>query len=325
MTPAATAMLKQKRAPRRLPRPGGELFLSDGGLETTLIYHEGFDLPMFAAFVLLDSAHGRAALERYYDRYGEMAARRGLGLILETPTWRANPDWGAQLRYDLAELARINRDAVALMETLRDRYETDASPVLVSGNIGPRGDGYDPGRIMNVQQAQDYHGWQVGVFRDAGVDMVTAMTLTNSNEAIGVARAAQAAGMACVIAFTLETDGRLPTGETLRDAIAAVDASVERQPIYYMVNCAHPSHFAHIFKDGEAWIERLGAIRANASRRSHAELDCATELDAGDPAELGELYADLRRHVPGLCALGGCCGTDHRHIDAIAATCTGKD
>ncbi len=215
---------------QRLPQLDGGLFLADGGIETTLIFHEGWDLPMNAAFVLLESERGRAALRAYFDRYAPMAVRQGFGFVLESPTWRANPDWAAKIGRDRAELAKANRDAIDLMIEIRDQYETKRSPFVISGCIGPRGDGYDPGKVMSAEEAEDYHGWQVGIFRETSADFVSAITMTNVPEATGVARAAKVARMPCVISFTLETDGRLPTGEALGEAILAVDAATDSYP-----------------------------------------------------------------------------------------------
>ena len=302
----------------RLPQLEGDLFLTDGGLETTLIFHEGWSLPMFESFVLMDSEKGRGALIDYYERYIAIAKKRGRGFVLESPTWRANPDWAAKVGYDRARLAEVNRAALDLMMGLRDVHETEAMPIVVSGNVGPRGDGYDPDKIMSADEAQDYHAWQIGLFRDAGADLVSAFTITNINEAVGFARAAEAAGMPCVISFTLETDGRLPTGDALPDAIATVDAATRMTPAYYMINCAHPTHFDSILEQGAAWAQRLRGLRANSSCLSHAELDNSPELDTGNPVELGRQYGELLRRNPQIAVIGGCCGTDHRHIECIS-------
>jgi S-methylmethionine-dependent homocysteine/selenocysteine methylase len=305
----------------QLPQLDGGLFLTDGGLETTLIFHEGFDLPMFEAFALLETERGRAALRAYYDRYARMAIAHGTGFILESPTWRANPDWGAKLGYDREQLAGLNRAALDLMREVRAAHETKRSPFVISGCIGPRGDGYAPGTLMSVEQAESYHAWQVSVLREAAADFVSAITMTNIGEAAGVARAAKAAGIPCVVSFTLETDGRLPSGQSLAEAITTVDRETDEGAAYYMINCAHPAHFSAILADGAAWTRRLGGIRANSSRLSHAELDNATELDEGNPQELGADYAKLLRRFPHITVLGGCCGTDHRHVDCIAGAC----
>jgi len=307
----------------RLPQLDGRRVLSCGGLETTLIFHEGWDLPAFASFVLVETERGRERLRAYFDRYIDIAERHGTGFLLETPTWRANPEWGATLGYDLDGLERVNRELVALAMDIRDRRETPTMPMPLSGNIGPRGDGYDPRAATSAQEAADYHSWQIGVLKDAGADLVSAFTISSSAEGLGIALAAKKADMPCVISFTLETDGRLPTGEHLGEVITAIDIETGNAPAYYMINCAHPTHFEGMLREGGAWTRRLGGLRANSSRRSHAELDNATELDIGNPAELGGEYAEILERFPHINVLGGCCGTDERHVAAIGAHCCG--
>ena len=142
--------------------------------------------------------------------------------------------------------------------------------------------------------------------------------MTYAEEAIDVARAAADVGLPAVVSFTVETDGRLPSGQTLGDAIAQVDATCRVAPAYYMVNCAHPTHFANELDADAPWRARVHGVRANASRLSHAELDEATELDRGDIEELGALYASLGSMID-LRVVGGCCGTDHEHLATIAS------
>jgi S-methylmethionine-dependent homocysteine/selenocysteine methylase len=304
-----------------LPQLAGGLFLTDSGMETTLVFHDGIDLPCFASFDLMKSAEGVARTRAYYERHIAMAQENGLGFVLESPTWRANPDWGAKIGYSREALADVNRRCLDLMDELRRTHETPRSPIVVSGNIGPRGDGYVVENAMSAREAEDYHGWQVSIFRDTAADMVSAFTINYVEEAIGVARAAKAAGIPSVISFTLETDGNLPTGQTLKDAVAQVDRETGNAPAYYMINCAHPTHFEDALKRGEPWLMRLRGLRANASKRSHAELDSAPDLDIGDPIELGRQYRDLRSRMQHLTVLGGCCGTDHRHVEQICVAC----
>ena len=306
---------------RSLPQLGSQLFLTDGGLETTLIFHNGIDLPHFASFDLLRTAAGRAMLHDYFLPYIETARKAGLGFILESPTWRANPEWAAKMGYSREALAAVNRDAIDLMAELRFNFETPGMPMVISGNIGPRGDGYVAGAEMTSEAAAEYHDDQVKVFADSDADMVAAFTMTNVNEALGVVMAAQRHRMPVAIAFTVETDGRLPSGHSLAEAIAAVDGATGNGPAYYMINCAHPTHFGGTLVGGAAWTSRIRGIRANASKRSHAELDCAPDLDAGDPVELGRQYRDLMRAFPQMRVVGGCCGTDHRHVEAIGLAC----
>ncbi|MBX3562213.1 MAG: homocysteine S-methyltransferase family protein [Sphingomonas sp.] len=303
-----------------LPQPG-RLFLTDGGLETDFIFNRGIDLPCFASIMLLRDAQGRHQLEAYFRRYLEIARGTGAGFILESATWRASPDWAAPLGLALAELEHLNLAAIEMLKALRAEYQTETMPIFVSGCHGPRGDGYDPERIMSIGEARDYHAWQAEILARAGADMLSGLTMTNVNEAIGVARAARDVGLPAVISFTVETDGRLPTGDMLGDAIEAVDAATDGYPAYFMINCAHPSHFETSLAEGSGWTRRIRGLRVNASRCSHAELDAMTVLDDGDPAELGREHRALRAQLPWIDVLGGCCGTDHRHVAAIAQAC----
>ncbi|MEQ5836174.1 homocysteine S-methyltransferase family protein [Marinobacter sp. NFXS9] len=300
-----------------LPQMSGDVFLTDGGIETTLIFHDGLDLPCFAAFTLLKSPQGQEALRRYFQTYATLAAEYGVGCVLESATWRASSDWGDKLGYSAEQLAETNSQAIALLYEIRQVYETRHTPIVISGCVGPRGDGYNPDTFMTDSTAKAYHLPQVTTFRDAGADLVTAITMTYTSEAIGIARAAKAVGMPVVLSFTVETDGRLPSGKPLGEAIEEVDAATDAAPVYYMINCAHPTHFMAALEAGGAWRFRIHGLRANASAKSHAELDEATELDEGDPDELAQQYGDVRRLLPNLNVFGGCCGTDERHVEAI--------
>ncbi len=300
---------------QHLPQIDGDLFLTDGGIETSLIFHQGLDLPEFAAFVLLDSDEGLDALRRYYEPYVALARESGAGLVLESPTWRASPGWAARLDVSPEKLDALNRQAIGLMEELRG--SAGDAPVVISGCVGPQGDGYRPAELLSADAAREYHSTQIGTFADTAADMVTAITMTYADEAIGVTQAAGDAGLPVVISFTVETDGRLPTGQGLGDAIEEVDAATGGAPAYYMINCAHPTHFDDVLASDEPWRDRIRGLRANASTMSHDELDEAEELDDGDPDDLGTRYAALRSRLPNLNVVGGCCGTDHRHVAAI--------
>lgn len=300
-----------------LPQLGNKLFITDGGLETTLIFHQGFNLPQFAAFDLLKDAFGYEALVKYYRSYVQLARQNKLGFILESATWRASRDWGQKIGYSPIDITAFNWLAISLLEDIRDEYETLASSMVISGCIGSRGDGYNPAELMDKIEAEHYHSEQIATFAETNADLVTAMTITYTEEAIGIVRAAQKAKMPVVISFTVETDGKLPTGESLEDAIASVDRATDNAPIYYGINCAHPLHFAPVLQQGGNWIKRIKMIRANASIKSHAELDEAETLDDGNPTELGIQYQKLRTLLPNLNILGGCCGTDIRHVEQV--------
>ena len=301
-----------------LPQLQEELLLTDGGIETTLIFHEGATLPYFASFVLLEDESGTALLRRYFERYAELARAEGLGLVLETPTWRANSDWAAKLGYDAPALAEANRRSVDLLLGIRRSFESGRTKIVTSGNLGPRGDGYNPGRQMSAAEAQAYHAPQIETFAATDADMIAAFTMNYVEEAVGIVRAARAAAMPVAISFTAETDGRLPSGATLEQAIRATDEASDGYPVYYMINCAHPTHLQPALDRPGEWRDRIRGLRANASRRSHKELDENTDLDAGNPEELGREYRELRSTLRNLSVVGGCCGTDHRHVEAIA-------
>ncbi len=307
----ATAPLPQ------LSRP----FLTDAGLETDFVFNRGIDLPHFASVTLLRTEEGRNALDDYFRDFLNLAERKGSGFILESATWRASLDWAEPLGLSGSELDSLNRAAVAMLVRLREEYRAKVPDIVVSGCIGPRGDGYDPGTIMAVDEAEAYHLHQAQVLSSAGADMLSAITMTNVPEAIGVAQAARGLGASVAISFTVETDGRLPTGDSLAQAVSSVDEATGGYPAYFMINCAHPTHFSTSLEEGAEWTSRIRGVRANASRCSHAELDAMTELDTGNPAEFADLHRDLRERFPQINVLGGCCGTDLRHVTAIAEAC----
>ncbi len=301
-----------------LPLDDGITFLTDAGVETVLIFEHGLDLPCFAAFPLVEHETGRATLRAYFGPFLELARRREMGFILSAPTWRANPDWGQRLGYDGAALIEANRRSVEFMEDLRHQTAGWDRPILIEGVVGPRGDGYTSSSAMSAAEAERYHSAQLQAFADSAVDLATALTITYAEEAIGLVRAARRAGLPVAVSFTVETDGRLASGQALRDAIPQVDAETDGAAAHFMINCAHPTHFTSALEDDGPWLERIRGLRANASTRSHSELDEAADLDHGDPADLGMRYAGLRTTLPNLTILGGCCGTDIRHVTAIS-------
>ncbi len=289
-------------------------WLADGGLETDLIFSDGLDLPHFASFHVFDTDEGRTKLAAYYDRYIDVARSRGTGFVLDTATWRSGAYWPETVGRSLAEIEAAAREAVRFALATREQHAD--VPILVNGTIGPAGDGYAPDRLYTPEAAEPVHAQQVGWMAEEGVDMITAVTMTHPGEAIGITRAARALGLPVVVSFTTETDGCLPNGNTVADAIAETDAATGGAPVFYMINCAHPDHFSGVLSGD--WTSRIGGIRANASRMSHAELDEAEELDAGDPEEFGQLYGQLYATLPQLRVIGGCCGTDSRHIGCAA-------
>lgn len=292
-------------------------YLTDGGFETWMFFVEGFDAPEFAAIVLMDDAAAREKMRLYFDRFLQMAEVSSTGYVLDTNTWRGCIRWADKLGLTEADMLRLSRDAVAFAKTIRDSWKAKVSPILINGVVGPAGDAYVADGAPTVEQAQKMHQPQIDVFAETGVDMVSAITITNVPEAIGIANAARARGLQSVISFTVETDGRLPTGQSLADAIAETDHETCEAPLYYMVNCAHPDHFQGVLTGNNNWLDRIGGVRANASRMSHEELDNTDTLDDGNPEEFGELHLQLAKSLPSLRVVGGCCGTDHRHVACV--------
>jgi len=293
------------------------VFITDGGLETDLVFNKKIDLPHFAAFPLLENPKYKTVLDDYYKGYMDIAKKHKTGFILESPTWRSNPNWGFKLGYSEKELIEMNKLAIHQLRTLKNSYENDIDNILISGCIGPRGDGYKIQDSMTNTEAQKYHNLQITAFKDAGADLVSAITMTYSEEALGVTKAAIANEIPVVISFTVETDGNLPNGESLKNAISKIDKETNCYPLYYMINCAHPSHFVNKIIGNNRWKNRIKGIRANASCKSHAELDDSTKLDKGNKAELANWYTVLKSHLPNLKVFGGCCGTDVSHIKSI--------
>ena len=301
------------------PNIEAELLLAYVGMETDLLFNRGIDLPGFASYPLLETDKGRALLKEYFAEMIALGRETGVGIILESPTWVANRDRGAVIGYAPEKIMQLNQQAVALMSEVRlDRGDV---PTVISANIGPRDDAYAPSEQMSSDEAERYHSEQISALAETDVDVVSGYTLAYSAEAIGIVRAARRFGLPVVIAFTVETNGKLPTGATLETAISEVDDATEGYTAYFMINCAHPDHFEHVLADGP-WMQRVKGIVANASRCSHAELDEAEKLDDGDPIELGNQLSQIRRRFPHIRVLGGCCGTDMRHMEQIAKAST---
>lgn len=300
-----------------LPQLSGDIFLADAGVETDLIFNHGIEIREFAAHTLLPVPQGRAALTRYFEGFLRLAGQQNTGFILDTVTWKAHRHWAAKLGATEDELKAANEDNVRFIAELRDRFSANAKPIVLNAVIGPRGDAYKPEAVVLMDSAEQYYAQQLGWLAATEIDMVTALTFNQAGEAAGLAKAAQKAGLPAVVSFTVETNGQLPNGQSLPEAIAEVDTATGRYPAYYMVNCAHPDHFGDIVMDAP-WARRIRGIRANASRRSHAELDAAPELDAGDPHELARQYREIADRMPWLNVFGGCCGSDLRHVTEIA-------
>jgi len=297
-----------------------EFFVTDGGVETTLVFEHNADMPCFAAYSLFKTEEGTTLLREVYAVYAKLATQYSTNLLFESATWRASKDWADKMGYTSKQLEQAIHQSIEQLEDIRQEHESNDNKMVISGCMGPRGDGYTVGDTMTAEEAEAYHLQQIKTLEQTNADLVSALTMTYVEEAIGIAKAARQCNMPCVLSFTVETDGKLPSGMSVKDAIDQVDAATGKYPMYYMINCAHPTHFQDIFdelSESKEWIKRIRGMRANASCKSHAELDESTELDAGNPFELGAQTCALHRKLPNLNVLGGCCGTDHRHIEAI--------
>ncbi len=300
-----------------LPQLAGDIFLTDAGIETDLIFNHGIKIREFAAHTLLSDPLGKQAVIDYFRGFLSLAREQNTGYILDSVTWKAHMHWAGALGANEHELRESNQDSIALMSQLRDEFSANGKPIVLNGVIGPKGDAYAPAAAVAVHEAERYHAKQIGWLAETDVDMVSALTFTQSEEASGLVLAARSAELPVVVSFTVETDGRLPTGQPLGQAIESVDHATDGFASYFMVNCAHPDHFSHVIGD-TPWARRIGGIRCNASRKSHAELDASATLDAGDPVELCHQYVAIRAKLPWLNVFGGCCGSDLRHVTQIA-------
>lgn len=305
-----------------LPQLSGGFYLADAGPETDLIFNHGIDIPEFALHTLLPDARTRKAVADYFRGFLSLARKMEAGFILDSATWKAHMHWAADLGASEADLRVANHDAIAFAAALRDEFPGNAKPIVLNGLLGPRSDAYAPGVDISPAEAEAYHARQIGWLAETEADMVTAATIPQSGEAVGFVRAAEAAGMPAVVSFTVETDGRLSTGEPLADAVRRVDDETSGAAAYFMVNCAHPDHFADRLEDAD-WCRRILGLRCNASRKSHAELDNSETLDPGDPDELSGQYKDICARLPWMNVFGGCCGSDLRHVTAIARAVAG--
>lgn len=302
--------------PGGLPQLDGTLMTCGGGFETWLQYVDGFELRHFCAFELLNDPRGVECLRDYHRKVVEASVGNGFGVINEGLHYRSSRDWGELIGFSKDALEEINIRGIEFYRDFAREYETEETPMLVGGVIGPRGDAYNVGRTPDAAEAEDYHSEQIQTFKKAGADLVTAATFSSVEEVIGLARAARAAEMPVVISFFVARGGKLKGGETLEDAIAQVDAATGHAPAYYMVNCTHPTEFEPGLTEGD-WTRRLGGFMPNAVAMETLDLCKLGHLEDGDPEELGGQMARLAERFPHINVWGGCCGTDGRHFGEI--------
>ena len=299
-----------------LPQMDGGVYLTDCGIETYIMYKKGFALPNFSLFHLLNDEDAAREIQAYLQRLLAVAERNDVGMILCGPLYRASRDWGELLGYTPERLADVNHRCIEMFEALARDSELARRRIVFSGVVGPRGDAYKLNRTITAQEAEDYHSEQIVTLERAGADMITGLTLNNTDEAIGITRAAEAAGLPAVISFTLNGEGRLQSGCSLKDAIESVDAATGAAPAYYMINCTHPADFAPAFEPGD-WTVRLRGVRPNASSLAKGVLCQLGHLEEGDPEELGRQMGEMARRYPHFNVWGGCCGTDDVHLEEI--------
>jgi len=300
----------------QLPHQTDKIFLTDGGTETWLMYKRGFELPEFSAFHLLNDERAVGALREYYTAFANIAAQLGTPFVFDSLTYRASRDWGALLGYSTQGLSDMNHKCFDLYRECAAEAGLTAEDTVLSGCIGPKGDAYKTNHDLTAEGAETYHTEQIATFKDAGTDIVTALTLNTTDEAIGIARASAKAGLPSVIAFTVEKDRKLRSGETLKQAIEKVDAATSNAPAYYMINCSHPVDFGPALTS-EPWTDRIRGLRANASSLDHGTLCQLGHLEEGNPDELARQYVDIRAVHPKMNVFGGCCGTDYVHVEKI--------
>ncbi|MGF9566636.1 homocysteine S-methyltransferase family protein [Neorhizobium sp. BT27B] len=300
-----------------LPQLEGRLMATGGGFETWLQYVDGFTLRHFCGFELLEDRRGAACLEQYQRKLVEAAVSQGFGVINEGLHYRASRDWGTLIGYSPQALEEINIRGIEFYRAIAREYHSAETPMIVGGAIGPRGDAYQTGAMIDAASAEDYHSEQILTLKRAGADMITAMTFSSVEEAIGISRAAVSAGLPIVISFFVKRGGLLSNGETLQQAIEMVDAATDAAPAYYMINCTHPTEFEPALTVG-TWAKRLGGFMPNAVAMETLELCKLGHLEDGDPEELGHQMGALAERYPHINVWGGCCGTDARHIGRIA-------
>jgi homocysteine S-methyltransferase len=298
-------------------RSGEALFLTEGGIETELMYKWRFELPHVAVFPLLDNPDAVAVMRGIYRRSLDVAAAHGMSAMLTGLDYRASPDWGGLPGYSQEALVEANHQAIDFLRELAREYNDDLPRVLVGGIIGPRGDAYELNRTITADAAEDYHATQLTTLKQADVDFAAAMTFNNIPEAIGVARAATTIGVPLVISLTVDSTSRLKSGPTVAEAVETIDAETDGAPACYMLNCSHPVEFEPGLTDGD-WIRRLRGFRPNASKMEKIALCQIGHLEEGDPVELGRLMGDLARRYPHMDIWGGCCGTGTVHLGEIA-------
>lgn len=300
------------------PMGSGEIFLTEGGSETEIMYRHGFELPEFAMFPLLDNPKAVSAMHGIFSKQLDVAAEFGLSFLLSGLDYRASPDWGAKLGYSPTALAEANTAAIDFLRDVAKGYEGQVPRLLFGGILGPRGDAYGLNREITADVAEEYHAVQLETLKLAGVDFACAMTFNNIPESVGAARAAAKIGVPLSVSLTLDSTHRLKSGPSLADAITEIDAQTGNDaPDFYLLNCSHPLEYEPALET-EDWINRLRGVRPNASKMEKIALCKLGHIEEGNPVELGSQLRSLSERYPHMDIFGGCCGTGHSHLREIA-------
>ncbi|WP_242521620.1 homocysteine S-methyltransferase family protein [Motiliproteus sp. SC1-56] len=292
--------------------------MTEGGTETEIMYKFGFELPHFAMFPLLDNPKAVSALNGMYQRYLDTAAKHGFNALVGGLDYRASPDWGSLLGYSNTGLAEMQLRAIEFLRDVAKPYQGQIADIQIVGVVGPRGDAYALNKTISAQEAEAYHSTQLETLQQADVDLVWAATFNNVPEAVGVSRAAARCQLPLCMSFTLDSNHRLKSGPTLKQAIETVDLKAgDRRPDFYGINCSHPLEFSPAIEQA-AWFERVRCLRPNAAMMDKISLCKLGHLEDGDPQDLGEQMGELARRFPHIDIWGGCCGTWERHLEQIA-------
>lgn len=295
-----------------------DIIITDGGLETTLIYKYNIELPYFSCINLLKTDSGRNIIYNCLLNYVNISEKYNVNIIIETPTWRCSKKWSKLLNCENSDIEKINREAVNIVKSIKKNNKK----IIISGNIGPIDDGYVISNKLTIEELKEYHSEQIYILANENVDIISAFTINYVEEAIGITLVCKDINIPLVISFTLNIDGKLPSGMTLEDSIKYIDKYTNYYPMYYMINCAHPKHFISLFKDNNSdWIKRIKGIRSNASDKSHEELNNSKKLDIGNIVELSNYCKNIRKENKHINIFGGCCGTDENHVEEILIKC----
>jgi S-methylmethionine-dependent homocysteine/selenocysteine methylase len=294
-----------------------KLFLTEAGIETELMYKWGFEIPHFAMFALLENDQIVSTLRGMYRSYLDVAAKHEMSFLMGGFDYRASPDWAELLGYGPEALKEANLRCLDFHRQMGAEYASDVPEAVTMGCVGPRGDAYQLNRTISEAEAEDYHSVQLTTLRDAKVPLVYAATFNNIPEAVGVVRAARRLGLPIALSFSLDSNSKLKSGPSVKEAIEAVDEATDRAPEFYAINCSHPVEFEPALEPG-SWIERLRNLRPNASKMEKIALCKLGHLEEGDPIELGQLMGQLAKRYPHMDIWGGCCGTGEVHLEEIA-------